>query len=896
MSVTQNLGGLPSPKNLETLWPNLSRVWGSSNIQENCDQCGSIHGVKAEQPRGQSMTSRLCSLLAFSLIVASTLLGAMPAQADQQSAAEELQAATDLILSYAKGEPAPPERVLDSAELLRAYELAPKALVTALSRLQSEAPSAVARNGLPLALLAGEIIDQQRAVGFQDALDTGTRPRSKAMAEAQNLAAQLRLDRTSAMKAPATADRDRLLLRLDAVGLSVDMLLAPQTVTDSAKALAGRALAPGGDPVGYREAIHALNWLLRDDDKEAFGTIEALQEQARSAFAPNTPIVGIAELDLADTAETGKHRDAARQALRGARPVLDAIPDRLSNPMRYRDLAMLVSTLNDADLTAWVRLGFLRGIAYPDVIPDEAFRLRLLGAFLSDEKAYPDASIAALDAAIPRLIEADLFRTRMIAELASLLASQNRGAELRAPVAAASTTPLAAPTLDKICALVEKGASTDESPSAREQALRMAIAASPIGGEVPPLDALRARLEMVKLLGPLHRVPEAEKLVAQTTTEMQKAGVPAPEANWFLTHAAEHLAEFGSDPAAYFHDRGLQLIANAAWDTLRNRLKAPGPFAPIYDAFSNAVGRQAKVSDKRIALGKLDEFVPQLATRLSQGNGPDDVYSFSRVYQRALLDSGQDALAGIVAGQAERLAGALEKEPDTYYVDFCKSMLAAGDTRFSAVASTCGEGKAVVGAPVPVTTDASAVDFDPATIDAKIDALENSAAKEPGSRLEDVRAFMTGLTLGCVALTGAQPTKGSGPPHDPLCVAASARALGAALRMWRADHERRIDGGDAAGADLDTEPDLQHRRRRLRPARTSSCGRPVQQRDRAAAGLALVAAASGRSGDGADARAAYPPSQRRRQSERIVAARMDFRPAPSCTGRCQSKPISQAST
>jgi CHAT domain-containing protein len=461
---------------------------------------------------------------------------------------------------------------------------------------------------------------------------------------------------------------------------------------------------------------------------------------------------------------------------------------------------MLVSTLNDADLTAWVRLGFLRGIAYPDVIPDEAFRLRLLGAFLSDEKTYPDAWIAALDAAIPRLIEADPFRTRMIAELASLLASQNRGAELRAPVAAASTTPLAAPTLDKIRALVETGASTDESPSAREQALRMAIAASPIGGEVPPLDALRARLEMVKLLGPLHRVPEAEKLVAQTTTEMQKAGVPTPEANWFLTQAAEHLAEFGSGPAAYFHDRGLQLIANAALDTLRDRLKAPGPFAPIYDAFSNAVGRQAKVSDKRMALGKLDEFVPQLATRLSKGKGPDDVYSFSRVYQRALLDAGQDGLAGIVAGQA----GALEKEPDTYYVDFCKSMLAAGDTRFSAVASTCGGGKVVVGAPVPVTTDASAVDFDPATIDATIDALENNAAKEPGSRLEDVRAFMTGLTLGCVALTGAQPTKASGPPRDPLCVAASVRALGAALRMWRADHERRIDGGDAAGADLDT--------------------------------------------------------------------------------------------
>jgi hypothetical protein len=225
------------------------------------------------------MTSRLCSFLAFSLIVASSLLGAMPTQADQQSAADELQVATDLILSYAKGEPAPPERVLDSTELLRAYELAPKALVTALSRLQREAPSAVARSGLPLALLAGEIIDQQRAVAFPDALDAGTRARSKAMVEAQNLAAQLRLDRTSAMKAPATPDRDRLLLRLDAVGLSVDMLLAPQTVTDSAKALAGRALALGGDPVAYREAIHALNWSLRDDDKEAFRTIEALRSR-----------------------------------------------------------------------------------------------------------------------------------------------------------------------------------------------------------------------------------------------------------------------------------------------------------------------------------------------------------------------------------------------------------------------------------------------------------------------------------------------------------------------------------------------------------------------------------------------------------------------------------------
>ena len=753
------------------------------------------------------MNSRLRSFLAFSLIIVSTLLVAAPVQADQQSAAEELQEATDLILSYAKGAPSPPESILESAELLRAYELAPMALVTALSRLQREASSTATRNGLPLALLAGEIIDQQRVVGFPDALDAATRARSKAVAEAQNLAAQLRLDRASAMKAAATPERDRLLLRLDAIGLSVDLLLAPQTVTDSAKAIASRALAPGGDPVAYREAIHALNWSLRDEHKEAFGTIEALQEKARSAFVPNAPIVGIAELDLADTAEAGKHYDAARRALCGARPILDAIPDRLSNPMRYRDLALLVSTLNDADLTAWVRLGFLRGIGYPDVIPDESFRLRLLDAFLSDEKNYPDASIAALDAAIPRLIEADPFRTRMIRELASLLASQNRGAELSAPMAAASNALLAPPTLDEIRALVEKGASTDESAPVREQALRMAIAASPIGGEVPPLDALRARLELVKLLGPLHRVLEAEKLVAQTTTEMQKAGVPAPAANWFLTHAAEHLAEFGSDPAPYFHDRGLQLTADAAWDKLRNQLKAPGPFAPIYDAFSNAVGRQAKVVDKTTAIRKLDEFVPQLTTRLSQGKGPDDLYSFARVYQRALLDAGQDALAGIVAGQAERLAGALAKEPDTYYVDFCKSMLTAGDTRFSAVASTCAGGKVVGGAPVPVvpvTTDASAVDFDPAKIDAKIDALENSPAKEFGSRLEEVWTFMPSLTAGCLALTGAQPANASSPPLYPTCVAASARALGAALRMWRADHERRIDGGDATGANLDT--------------------------------------------------------------------------------------------
>ena len=49
------------------------------------------------------MNSRLRSFLAFSLIIVSTLLVAAPVQADQQSAAEELQEATDLILSYAKG-------------------------------------------------------------------------------------------------------------------------------------------------------------------------------------------------------------------------------------------------------------------------------------------------------------------------------------------------------------------------------------------------------------------------------------------------------------------------------------------------------------------------------------------------------------------------------------------------------------------------------------------------------------------------------------------------------------------------------------------------------------------------------------------------------------------------
>jgi hypothetical protein len=117
------------------------------------------------------MNGRLCGFLALSLIIASFLLGVEPAQADQQSAAKDLQDATDLILNYSKGAPAPPDRILESAELLRAYELAPKTLVNALSRLQKEAPFTAARGGLPLALLAGEIVDQQRAVGFPDALD-----------------------------------------------------------------------------------------------------------------------------------------------------------------------------------------------------------------------------------------------------------------------------------------------------------------------------------------------------------------------------------------------------------------------------------------------------------------------------------------------------------------------------------------------------------------------------------------------------------------------------------------------------------------------------------------------------------------------------------------------------
>ena len=323
----------------------------------------------------------------------------------------------------------------------------------------------------------------------------------------------------------------------------------------------------------------------------------------------------------------------------------------------------------------------------------------------------------------------------------------------------------------------------------------------------------------------------------------------------------------------------MQLTADAAWDKLRNQLKAPGSFAPIYDAFSNAVGRQAKVVDKTTAIRKLDEFVPQLTTRLSQGKGPDDLYSFARVYQRALLDAGQDALAGIVAGQAERLAGALAKEPDTYYVDFCKSMLTAGDTRFSAVASTCAGGKVVGGAPVPVvpvTTDASAVDFDPAKIDAKIDALENSPAKEFGSRLEEVWTFMPGLTAGCLALTGAQPANASSPPLYPPCVAASARALGAALRMWRADHERRIDGGDATGANLDTSL--------ISTIVVGACrswagsgGRPFEQRDRAASGLALVAATSGRSSDGADARAADSPHPSDNANRSVLSQRESIR-------------------
>jgi CHAT domain-containing protein len=570
------------------------------------------------------------------------------------------------------------------------------------------------------------------------------------LADAQNLAVQLQLDRGSAMKAAATPERNRLLLRLEAIGLSIDLLLGPHRVADAAKALASRALAPGGDPVAYTEAIHALSWSLRGDDETAFETIETLQERARSAFAPNTPIVGIAELDLADRAEASKHYDAARRALRGARPVLDSVPDRLSNPMRYRDLALLVSTLNDADLTAWVRLGFLRSIAYPDVIPDEGFRLDLLGTFLSNERDDPDALIAALDAAIPGSIEAGPFRTRMIAELASTLASQDRGAELSAPMAVASDMPPSPLSLDKIRALVDKGGSNDESLSGREQALRKAIAASPIGGEVPPLDALRARLELVKLLGPLHRVPDADRLIAQTMAEMQKAHVPAPVEKWFLDHVAGYAAEFRSDRAGFFRDSGPQTLANGQWDELRKFLRAPGPFRPIYEAFSKAARLQGEIPDKSMLVRRLEEFVPLLATRLSEGSGPDDVFFFARVYQRALLDVGEEALAGIVGQQAESLASAFGKAEDTSYVDFCQVMLAAGDARFSAVAPTCKGGK--------VSDAARAVA--PVRVEAGVVVSDNEALIEPQldllwtKRFPEDRATARTLSLGILGGDG----------------------------------------------------------------------------------------------------------------------------------------------
>jgi predicted Zn-dependent protease len=91
------------------------------------------------------MNMRIWRWLIFAVSMVSTLLGASSAQADQPVAIGDLQAATDVILSYARGAPASADRVLESAELLRAYELTPWVMVTALSRLQREAPSSASR-------------------------------------------------------------------------------------------------------------------------------------------------------------------------------------------------------------------------------------------------------------------------------------------------------------------------------------------------------------------------------------------------------------------------------------------------------------------------------------------------------------------------------------------------------------------------------------------------------------------------------------------------------------------------------------------------------------------------------------------------------------------------------
>lgn len=598
-----------------------------------------------------------------------------------QTEAASLEDDYALLKQFATGAAIPTAEIGEVLPRLGAANVVSPEFFSAIDALSGPKGAGSSIEGLPTALALGEFALQRDAGSMLNQIGGTEAAKIRAAAKAFDERAAIAIRRVTAL--PASAARDRLVLRLQAIRALGLIALDPVAAQRTATSLLGRSVSgPDPDSRTFALSLHVLSWAQEQSGSPA-SSVEAdvmagWLRRASRIFPPADPQVAAAAIDVLDKAQEGDRAELEAEALRMAQPALDAVPDRLTNVGSAQEVLQMVEALHDPDLVYKSALRYAKGLLASDLM-DEAARTEVLQGYDLGDIVEHDVLIAALGQALAQTrARTDHRRERAVLgfALAKALAGAGRSDELAiqdASYAASGDTRRAVEVDPPDVGGLVKAASRANllgQPADAQALFERAVSAIEAGAPADDADQVAARLDLVRQL-------EANGFGADAVASLRRfskdigrlTAMNRFARKAYFEQAAQWSELHGLFEAVFYREAAREQVDDADWDKVEAELSKGTVSDDLRSAFVGAV--QSAAGNPALLRRKLDLVAPRYAGALAQASADGAVAMFARPYSRALSTLGQSRLSEAAAG-AEALPYGL----------FCSVMIDAGDRRF----------------------------------------------------------------------------------------------------------------------------------------------------------------------------------------------------------------------